>query len=91
MAFERFVDTTILSFDVSSELEKALKSRCSQKVESKQLQNFLLNDNPKFFLGTIHEKGLNGKIDAMVHVDPHTLFVYWASAAIVLRVGVFWL
>jgi hypothetical protein len=93
IAFERFPDVTILSFDVSVEFEKALKQRCSSKVKSGKLENFLLDKNPKFFLNTMRHKNLIGKIDAiysfdaMVHVDLHTLFIYWASAAAALRKG----
>jgi len=93
VALERFREASILSFDVSAEFERVLKERCEEFIKSGQLRTYLLNKNPQLFLSTIMQENLLGKIDgiysfdAMVHVDLHTLFVYWISATKILRPG----
>ena len=91
IALERFREATVLSFDVSAEFEKALKKRCKSFIKSGRLRTYLLNAEPFHFIRTAKQENLIGKIDgiysfdSMVHVDLHTLFVYWASAAKMLR------
>ena len=93
LALERFRKASILSFDVSAEFERALKERCEEFVKSGRLRTYLLNEIPLLFFHTVMQENLLGKIDgvysfdAMVHVDLHTLFVYWLSAAKMLRPG----
>ncbi len=93
LALERFSHSTILSFDVSAEFEAILKKRCSPFVEAGRLKTYLLDEDPLRLVNTVLKKGLFGKIDgvysfdAMVHVDLHTLLVYWISAARMLKPG----
>ncbi|MFC1575514.1 class I SAM-dependent methyltransferase [Gemmatimonadota bacterium] len=93
IALERFQDASVLSFDVSPAFERALKNRCAAFIKSGRLRTYLLDEKPLFFFDAVRRERLLGKIDgvysfdAMVHVDLHTLFVYWLSAARMLRPG----
>ena len=93
LTFEEIEDIKVFSFDVSKEFESALRNRLSSFVDSGHLQTFLLDKNPNFMLETFERLNLIGKIDAvysydaMVHVDLHTLVVYWSSAAKILKPG----
>lgn len=93
LVFERFPDTHIYSFDVSASFEKALRERCQAQIAATQLETFLLQKGPGFLFKTLRQRGLERKLDgvysfdAMVHVDLHTLFIYWASAALLLKPG----
>lgn len=93
IALERFQDASILTFDVSEVFDRVLRKRCRKYVASGRLRPYLLNRDPFFFVDQVRRQNLLGEIDgvysfdAMVHVDLHTLLIYWLSAAKVLRPG----
>lgn len=93
LALKRYKNAKIMSFDVSKEFEKALRKRCHAFMGCGRLRTYLLDERPFYMLDTIKKEKLLGKIDgmysfdAMVHVDLHTLIVYWISAVRILRPG----
>ena len=62
LAFERFRNASILSFDVSVEFEKALRERCETFVKSGRLKTYLLDEDPFLFIRTVMQQNLLGKI-----------------------------
>lgn len=89
----RYKSAKVYSFDVSSEFETKLRERCAHFVKDERLVTCRLDDEPLTFLAVLKGAGLLGEVDAvysfdaMVHVDLHTLIVYWASATRALRPG----
>ncbi len=93
LALERFKQARVLSFDVSRELEQALRRRCAPRIDEGRLETVLLGSDSRTMLDAVEDRGLGGEVDAvysfdaMVHVDLHTLIVYFVTAARVLREG----
>ncbi|MDJ0933170.1 class I SAM-dependent methyltransferase [Breoghania sp.] len=80
-------------FDVSEAFLEKLNHRFADDVSSKRLFSTLLDEDPQRMLKTLRGRGLEGRIDAvvsfdaMVHVELHTLALYVATTAAVLREG----
>ncbi|REJ75804.1 MAG: methyltransferase domain-containing protein [Acidobacteria bacterium] len=93
LALERYGRARIHAFDVSTAFTTALRRRCRSHVESGRLCCHLLDSDPLFVMRTLEAADLERKVDAlysfdaMVHVDLHTLMVYWLTASRVLRPG----
>lgn len=92
-ALARYPTCRLHTFDVSAAFDRVLRDRFHTEVAEGRLIPTLLDEDPSLLEKTITQRGLSGRVDAvfsfdaMVHVDLHTLFMYWLSAAAVLRRG----
>ncbi len=90
---DRYPEASVLSFDVSRELIAALRSRCSVALAESRLETVRLSADPACMRDAIKARRLEREIDAvysfdaLVHVDLHTLAIYFVTAARSLRVG----
>lgn len=93
LALECLKPSRLLSFDVSPAFEKALRDRFNGPVKAGQIETYQIDANPRGIVDKVRERGLIGQIDALysfdalVHVDLHTVFIYWLSATKLLREG----
>jgi len=91
IAFDFYPNSNIQSYDVSSEFESQLRKRFSNFILSEQLKTFEITADPFGIFKNNKKLDLIGEIDiiysfdAMVHVDLHTLFIYWLNSTLLLR------
>lgn len=90
---DRFPNAQIGCFDISQAFLDQMHLRFPDEIASGQMTTHLLNDKPGFMYEVIETAGLQGRIDclfsydAMVHVELHTVLIYIATAAAVLKPG----
>jgi len=91
LTLEHFMNASVYSFDVSAEFEKVLRRRLNEYFSSGRLFSYLIDTNYKCIYNRLKAMNLKHQIDciysldAMVHVDLHTLVVYWITAALTLK------
>lgn len=93
VVFRRFPNLRIFAFDVSQLFLQQLNERLEKEAHEGQLQAHLLTAEPRLIYDVLEGSGVVGQVDvlysfdAMVHVELHTLLIYVATAAAVLRQG----
>ena len=93
LVLARFPDAHVLSFDVSREFARSLRERCRLAVEAGRLETIHLDGDPACLQRSLASRDLVRGVDAvysfdaLVHVDMHTLAVYFVAAARALRPG----
>lgn len=93
VVLDRYPDARIISYDVSAEFERHLRRRFEPQIDAGVLTTVLLDDRPFLILEDLERRRLVGQIDAfysfdaMVHVELHTQFIYWMTAALALKLG----
>jgi SAM-dependent methyltransferase len=80
-------------FDVSQAFLDQMNERFVDEITAGRLRTFLLTEEPLGFYRTLAQNDLAGRIDAvysfdaMVHVELHSLAIYIATAAAILKPG----
>ena len=93
LLFEKYVNVKIVSYDVSQKFELILRQRFANEIDSGKLDTEILAEDPLQVVKSIAKRGHIGQVDAfvsfdaMVHVELHTLFMYWFAATKCLRLG----
>lgn len=85
-----YPEATVDAFDVSPKFLEHMTKRLSEHVESGRLRPHLLNEEPWFMEETMKPGGPIDclfSMDALVHVELHTLWVYWETARRLLVPG----
>ena len=88
---DRYDRGRISAFDVSQKFLDQLGARCATAMNAGRLELTLLDDDPMQIVKTLGDYAgtvdAMVSFDAMVHVDLHTLVMYWICAARLLREG----
>ncbi|MDO6746274.1 class I SAM-dependent methyltransferase [Gilvimarinus sp. 1_MG-2023] len=93
LLLEKYESVEIISYDVSQKFEQVLRQRFSEEVDAGKLDTEILLEDPYQVVRSIKRRGKLGQVDAfvsfdaMVHVELHTLFMYWFAATKCLRIG----
>ncbi|MEO0342341.1 MAG: class I SAM-dependent methyltransferase [Pseudomonadota bacterium] len=88
-----FPKASIDCFDVSAEFLKQIEQRFPDKISSGQVTTNVISKDPKAMYLTLKQSGRVRKLeciysfDAMVHVELHSVLIYMAIAAAVLKPG----
>jgi len=91
IALERYPHANIDCFDISREFLDQVEKRFANEMSRNRLRTFLLTEDPRFMYRTLDQASLTRKIDcifsfdAMVHVELHSVLIYIATAAAVLK------